>query len=92
MRLKFDDILFFIVIALIVFVALWLLKGSPTLDSAIVSVGVFVATSEILLWRKYFELDKKTAVSFERVRSDLREMNNGINNKLSNIERLIKTR
>ena len=97
MKLKFEDIVFFIVIGLIVFVVLWLLNGSPTLNSAIVSVGAFVASSEILLWRKLFSIDKNTAISFVKLKNyiknlDIRldEIKKGTSDKLSNIEKIVK--
>src|SRR3989344_2840724 len=89
-KIKFDDILFFIIIGLIVFVALWLLYGSPTLDSAVVSVGVFTATSELMLWRKYFDMDKKTAVSFIKMKNDVENLNKGqkeMSKKLDNVDK-----
>ena len=101
-KIKFDDILFFIIIGLIVFVALWLLHGSPTLDSAVVSVGVFTATSELMLWRKYFDMDKKTAVSFVKMKNNVENLDKGqkemskkldiMDEKLNSIGKLIKSK
>ena len=56
----------------------WLFKGSPTTESAIISVAVFVATSEILLWRKMFEVEKNTAVSFVRMKGDITNIKNEV--------------
>lgn len=106
MKLKAEDIVFFIVIGLIIFVAIWLLRGSPTLVGAIVSVAIFAATSDILLWRKLFEVDKNTSNGFNKVKHDFeivrndmkyfrREMKielDNIKEKLDKIENLIKNR
>ncbi len=88
MKLKAEDIVFFFVIGLALFILLWLLHGSPTLDNALVSVGTLIITSEFLLWKKYFEIDKNVSVGFVKVRNDLEK----INEKLINIEELIKNR
>ena len=88
MQLKVEDILFFIIIALMIFVALCLLKGSPTLMTAIISVALFAASSDLLLWRKLFEVDKNAAVAFTKLKSDI----GNINNKLEDIKNLIKSK
>ena len=86
MKLKIEDIVFWILILATVAVILWLLKGSPTLENTVITVGLFILGSELMLWRKYFEVDKNTAVGFVKVKSDLDK----INSKLENIEKLIK--
>ncbi|MBI2508062.1 hypothetical protein HYV89_03860 [Candidatus Woesearchaeota archaeon] len=88
MKLKAEDIVFFIVIGLALFVLLWLLHGSPTLDSALVSIGAFIITSEVLLWRKYFEIDKNVSIGFMKVKTDLDK----IKEKLDDIESLLKNK
>lgn len=89
MRLTIVDIVFFISIGLVLFVVLWLLKGSPSLVSALVSVAIFFATSEFMLWRKYFEMDKNMTVSFSKMRNDIGNINSrldSIDNRLGSIE------
>ncbi len=104
MKLKAEDIVFFIVIGLALFVLLWLLHGSPTLDNALISIGTFIITSEVLLWRKYFEIDKSVSNGFTKVKSDFEIMKSSMNHlgkgirieldyikeKLNKIEGLIK--
>src|SRR3989344_3141788 len=104
MKLKAEDIVFFIAIGLALFVLLWLLHGSPTLDSALMSIGIFIITSELLLWRKYFEIDKNVSNGFTRVKSDFEIIGNKVEHirsevkieldyikeKLNKIENLIK--
>ncbi len=86
MRLRFEDIVFFIILGLIVFVVLWLLHGSPTEMGAIISVSLFAATSELLLWKKLFGMDKNTAISFVRLKHDIEDTHR----KLDAIEALIR--
>lgn len=86
MKLKAEDIVFFIVIGLMVFTALWLLSGSPTFIGALIALFVFAATSDIALWKKLHQIDKSTAVGFVKVKNELEK----INDKLINIEDLIK--
>lgn len=97
---KIEDVLFWILILAIVGIAIWLLFGSPTLEAGLISIGLFVATSEILLWRCLFGLDKKTALGFERAGNDIRNIRTDINRinknvedinlKISNIDKLIQ--
>ena len=51
--------------------ALWMLSGSPTNTSAIIALAVFVAGSEIVIWKHLFSIDKKTALGFEKVKSEI---------------------
>ena len=102
MRFKIEDIIFWILIFAAVAVILWLLKGSPTLESATISIGLFIIGSELLLWRKIFEigkdtaislarLDKNVTISFEKLKNDVRNLNNGqkeIKRELINIKKI----
>lgn len=78
---KITDIVFWLLILAVIGIALWMLFGSPTLEVGLVSISLFVAGSEILLWRALFSVDKRTAVGFERVKLDFER----INDKLGNI-------
>ena len=73
-KVKIEDIVFLIIILLIIGTALWLLSGSPPTNEALISIALFVAASELLIWRKLFSVDKKTAIGFEKVRSELKEI------------------
>ncbi len=101
MKLKIEDIVFWIIILMIIALAFWLLSGSPQEISAIVSLALFVVASEILLWRALFrssektnikleKLDKKTALSFERLKNNTNIKFLEINNNLNEIKRIIK--
>jgi len=91
--IKMEDIVFWLLIIAIIAVALWLLRGSPTEVGALTAITVFVAASEILIWKNLFGMDKRTAVGFERVKLHFDKMDKqleGINNQLSEIRNLIK--
>lgn len=93
MKLKAEDIAFWILILAAIFVILWLLNGSPTLESSVVSIGLFIIGSEIMLWKSHFKIDKNTAIGFVKAKNDLDEVKSKlviIDNKLDNIEKLIK--
>lgn len=94
---KFDDILFWILILMIIAVALWLLSGSPTEMGAIIAVALFVATSEILIWKYLFyidknnkinlsKIDKNTAISFIKLKNNMDNKFLMVNNKLDKIQ------
>ena len=83
---KFEDLIFWIFILIIVGTALWLLHGSPPEISAIITIGLSVAGSELLIWKSLFKMDKNTAVGFTKIKGELSNINyklNEINNKLS---------
>ena len=77
-----EDIVFWILILTIIGVVIWLAFGSPDFEKSLLMIMIFVASSEILLWKFLFKMDKKTSVGFEKVRSDFKITNN----KLENIE------
>ena len=104
MEIKLEDIVFWILIFAIIGVALWLLNGSPTEISAIISIAIFVAGSEVMIWKalfknnernavKFEKLDKKTSISFEKVKSRFDKIDlklESINSQLNKVEKLIK--
>ncbi len=102
MKLKIDDVAFWILILAAFIILLWLLRDSPTIESVLVAVGLFIMSSIIFLYRKYFEIDKNTAVGFMKVKSDFKEVKSrldvmggkltNITNKLSDIEKFIKNK
>lgn len=87
---KFENIIFWLLILGIIAVALWLLVGSPTETSAIITIASFVAASEILLWKALFNIDKKTVISFVKLRNEMGNRFNSIEGKLNNIEDKLK--
>ena len=89
-KMKLSDIIFWILILAIIAVALWMLSGSPTETGAIIAVAVFVAASEILIWKNLFDVDKRTAIGFEKIKNDISILRNEINNQLNGIRNLIK--
>ncbi len=79
---KIEHILFWILILIIVGLLIWLAFGSPEFESSLIAIGIFVAGSEILLWRAFFSIDKRTSIGFERVKLDFER----VNDKLGGIE------
>jgi len=95
-KLKFEDIMIWIIIAGLIGISLWMLSGSPTEIGAIIGIGTFIGASEILIWKKIFFLDnkidlnllkinKKTEISFINLRNDMNNRFNIIENKLNNL-------
>ncbi len=95
-KIKIEDVLFWIFIAIIVGTALWLLRGSLQEISAIITIALGVAGSELLIWKKIFsmekdsnscilKMDKNTSVSFMKLKNDIDKNNITINNKLDNL-------
>ena len=100
-KIKIEDILFWMLILGIIAVALWLLHGSPTEIGALISIAVFVAASEILIWKNLFSidknfslavshLDKKNEISFIKLKNDMDNMLSKINNRFDSIDGKLK--
>lgn len=90
--IKFEDILFWILILAAVAVIIWKLHGSPTDTGAIVGIGTFLISSEALIWKRIFKIekdfnnnfskmDKNITVSFMKLRNDFDKNNLIINNR-----------
>jgi len=69
MTAELKDIIFWILVLAAIGVAVWLIVGSPTVEQGLLMITIFIATSEILLWKTIFSIDKKTALGFEKVKS-----------------------
>jgi len=99
MMARAEDIVFWILILTIIGVVIWLAFGSPEFKSSLLMIVIFVASSEILLWRTLFtfdkknamrllSFDKKTSLGFEKVRSDFKLVNNKLENMEKNINEI----
>ena len=86
---KIEDIAFWILMTLIIGVAIWKLFGSPTDTAALISITLFIAGSETLLWRALFSSEKKTAIGFIKTKHEIQDMKQEINIKLNNIEDIL---
>lgn len=82
MGIKIEDIVFFAILSAVLAIAFWLLHGSPALENALVSFVVLIIMAEFMIWKKYFEVDKKSAVTFTKLRSSVES----INSRLKNLE------
>ncbi len=83
--MRIEDIIFWILISAVIGVAIWIMLGSPPLENGVLMMVIFIATSEILIWRYMFSLDKKTAVSFVKLRTEMNNRFNTIDNKLDKL-------
>ena len=83
--IKIEDIILGMLIMAIVAIALWLLSGSPPETDALIALALFVAASELLIWRNMFSIDKKTTVGFMNVKHNADKIRFEINNKLDKL-------
>ena len=86
-KIKFEDIMFWIVITGMIGIALWMLSGSPTEVGAIVGIITFAAVSDMLIWRKVFSIDKNTTIGFMKVKHSMEKNHLEIINKLDNMNK-----
>lgn len=95
--MRLESIVFWILTIFAIGVAIWLAFGSPDFNNSMIMIVIFVASSGILLWRTLFvfdnknslklsEIDKKTSLGFERVKSDFKD----VNNKLGNLNKEVR--
>ncbi|MBS3079169.1 hypothetical protein J4218_03545 [Candidatus Pacearchaeota archaeon] len=96
-KLKIEDVIFWLIILYIIGIAIWMLHESPMDSSAIISIGLALGSSELFLWRSLYnnnknnllrlsEMDKKTAMSFLKLRNEMEKNNIMINNRFDNLE------
>ena len=91
-KIKLEDIVFWILVLAAIGVAVWLFLGSPTIETGLLMIVIFIAGSEILLWKTIFNMDKRTAVGFVKLKNDLNNARSELNIKLENIENLIENK
>jgi len=84
---RLEDIVFWILILTIIGVTIWLAFGSPDFEDSLLMILIFVAGSEILLWKAFFSIDKKTAIGFEKIKNEIKS----IGLKTGRIENLVLT-
>ncbi|MBS3075101.1 hypothetical protein J4429_01440 [Candidatus Pacearchaeota archaeon] len=100
-KITIEDIVFWIFILIIIGTALWLLHGSPPEMDAIIAIGIAVAGSELLIWKTIFnnhkktslklsEMDKKTALSFLKIKNEMNNRFDKIEEKLNLINNKLK--
>jgi len=100
-KIKIEDVLFWICIFMLILLALWMLHGSPTEIAAVISIILFVATSEVLLWKELFKVEKRTEQALMRLdhKMDLKFMHlenkmggqfKDIDKELAEIKQLLK--
>lgn len=78
--MKIEDVAFWTFMAIALIIIFWYLHGSPTVEQALLSLMVLVIMSEFMLWKKYFEVDKRTALSFMRFSHDIKDIKASLNN------------
>ncbi len=85
-KITIEDIIFWIFILIIIGTALWLLHGSPPESSAIITVALAFAGSELLIWKKIFLIEKRTTIGFMKMKHEFDKNNLMINNRFDKIE------
>ncbi len=97
MEIKIEDIVFWIAIIAIIGLIIWKLFGSPTDLATIITVASLLAMGELSLLKKIYTIERKVAVGFMKVSSDINLIRNDIkhhleyiNERFDNLENLIK--
>lgn len=102
-KIKIEDVIFWLIILFIIGIAIWMLHGSPMDSSAIIALALAFASSELMIWKKIFsieknfncaesKIDKNITISFMKIKNDFDKNNLMINNKLDIINNKITRR
>ena len=100
-KVKIENIVFWILIIIIIAIIIWKLFGSPTdlatylsifsiMTALIISIWKGIYNLEIKLNNKITRLDRKTSMSFMRLKNDLDNNFTKVSDRLGTIENLIK--
>ncbi len=84
---KIEDIIFWMIIIAIIAIALGLLKGSPPETNALISLALFITASELMLWKTLFKINKNTPIEFIKVKNDINNRFDKIENKLDKLKK-----
>jgi|SRR3989344_9596943 len=97
MTIKIEDIIFWIVIIAVIGLLVWKLFGSPTDLATITTVASLLAMGELSLLKRIYNLEKRVAVGFTKVKSEINLIRNDIKHhssymdeRFDNLEKLIK--
>lgn len=69
--MKIEDIAIAVFLLTAFAILLWLLHGSPLTENALIGVGTLIISTQFILWKGLYEVDKKAAVSFTKFKSDI---------------------
>lgn len=92
-NIKLEAIISWTLITIAIAVAIWLIIGSPPADNGLLMIIIFVATSEILIWKALFAINNKTQLGFMKIKNDISNLSTGqgeIKSALNNIKELIR--
>ena len=71
MTMKIENIAFWILILSAIALSIWKLFESPSDIATIISIASLSIGSELLIWKEIFKIDKKTAIGFIKLKTDL---------------------
>ncbi len=85
-KIRIEDVVFWILIFATIAVIIWKLFGSPSDIAVIIFIGTFIIFSEIMLWKNFFKIDKKTSLGFMKVEHDIEKFRIEVNNRFDIID------
>lgn len=96
-EIKIEDIVFWIAIIATIGVIIWKLFGSPSVLEILISAVSFLMIAGLTLWRSLHSVEKKiigienrNTIGFIKVKNDINNLKNEINQRFDNLEKLIK--
>jgi len=88
-KIAIEDIVIWILIVTTLGIIIWKLFGSPSDLAITITVALFIIGMISTLTKKIYNIENKTAVSFEKVKSRIDNLENNMHNRFDNIENLI---
>lgn len=82
-NIKLEDIVIWVIAIALVAIAIWKIFGSPTDTATLISIILFVATSELIIWKKIFTMEKNVAVGFVKMKNDINNKHNELKNLIN---------
>jgi len=69
--MKIENILFWLLIMASIFIIIWSLSGSPTIENAIFSLLTFSLSQIILLWKEFYKFKSFTVTKLDKIERDV---------------------
>lgn len=94
MKVKIEDVVFWILIVAVAGIIIWKLFGSPTGTATLISITLFIAMPGLGLWKKIYSVEKRTEFGFMKVKGELniikneiKHLENNMNNEFNEINK-----
>ncbi|MEK6879195.1 MAG: hypothetical protein AABY22_06275 [Nanoarchaeota archaeon] len=89
-EIKIEDIVFWLLIISVIAIVIWKLFGSPSDIAITISLALFIIGTEMVIWKYFLGLEKKTSISFIKIKYDINEKFNEMSQNFKELKELVK--